>query len=364
MTGKQKAGKGSAQVNAGRDVVIISQATSESDIRGIVQAEIQLTLSNYKADALEKYLAKGNSMIEKLVGSLENTQDKLNAFSDPDFNFALRDAGRAVASNDSEYTEELLVDILASRAIYGGSSKVKIVTKKAIEAADKLTPETLNALTMVWVLLNIVVQPEHYFPVKFAMQHHIHKQALGAFKPVPAADWIDEAELLGLIEVDRGFGTNTKSYVELLSERFKKFLCPGISLNRWQEINAALQDQKVDIRIHVIEHPLKNGFVLVDCTTRDEFIAAVKKLIPEKATVHELIEEVANTNGFESEDAAAKQKLEDFVNKESDLQEVSKVWHDYPAFRITTVGEAIGYLHARKHIQFSGVGNLEEYLRA
>ncbi|MEO6761423.1 MAG: LPO_1073/Vpar_1526 family protein [Candidatus Saccharimonadales bacterium] len=361
MVNKQKAGKDSNQINAERDVVIISQSASVSDIRDIVKSEIELTLSNYKANALEKYVAKGNSMIEKLVAVIGDDQSKLNAFSDPDFNYALRDAGRAVASNESEYTEELLVEILANRAAHSGSNRVKIVTMQAIEAADKLTDDTLNALTNLWVMLFIVPQQSR-FEDYLAGFSRIFGESFSTLKPALPSKWIEEAELLRLIEVERGFISDTKPFVEMLSEKFPRYLRAGIPVDRWNDMNKTLMDYKHDIRINIILHPLKEGFVLVNHDSKDQFLEAVRVSVEAGGSVGTIINEIVNMNNFDAFDPVAQEQLLQLIDQDSNLKEASEWWHNLPACRVTAVGKAIGYLHAKKYITFNGVQNLEDYL--
>jgi hypothetical protein len=57
MNGKQKAGKNSTQINSLRDTNIFSAGVSINEVRDIVKTEIEQVLSNFKFDALEKYLA-------------------------------------------------------------------------------------------------------------------------------------------------------------------------------------------------------------------------------------------------------------------------------------------------------------------
>lgn len=361
MTGKQKAGKGSTQVSAQRDVVIISQTASVSDIRDIVRAEIELTLSNFKTKALQRYISKGDSMAQKLVAILGDDENSLSAFSDPDFNFAIRDAGRAVASNDGEYTEELLVDILANRAIQGGSNKVKIVTKQAIEAADKLTDVTLNSLSFLWIILNIT-PIKSTFEMEFGILSAYYGRSLDALKPTKAEEWTEEADLLRLIEIDRSFNASTRPFADFLSERVSRYMRPGIPAERWSDMNALLNEKGFDVRMSLIQHPLKENFVLIDHNSKEEFLEVVKAEVADDVWANEIMEEMATLNNFDVIDDTARERLGQLIDQDINLKRTSEWWQVLPACRITTVGMAIGYLHAKKHIEFNGAQNLDDYL--
>lgn len=358
MADAQRAGKNSTQLSAGRDVIIIDNSQSESDIRSIVRSEMELTLSNFKADAIEKYIDKGNSMIDKLISVIGTSQEKLNVFSDPDFNFAVRDASRAVASNDSDFTEELLVDILANRVNHGSSNKVKLVTKLAIEAADKLTETTLNNLANFWVMLYLVPNKSS-FEAEFTSFSLIYGESFATLSPTKPSDWIEEAELLRLVEVERGFNSDsTKSFAEMLGERMLRYLRAGIPANRWKELNKLLEENEHGVKIDSITHPLKDGFVLLDYDSKDDFFAATQAAVEGK----ELINEMASLNKFDDIDKDAQLKLDKLINENDNLKKASVWWDQLPACRMTTIGKSIGYLHARKYITFAGADNLEDYL--
>ena len=358
---KQKAGDDSTQLNAERDIVIISASASESDIRNLVRNEIQSTLLNYKNDSVEKYLSKGNSMLDKLLGVLGDQKKNLSAFAEPDFNFAIRDAARAVASNDSVYTEDLLVEILATRAKDNKNNKVKIITKQAIQPADKLSEEVLKGLTCLWVMLYIVPHKSD-FTFELARSITVYKKIFDKLKPAEPKVWVEEAELLNLITVQRGFNSGTKDFMDYFSERFSKYMCRGIDASRWSEMNTALLSDGVDIRINLLQHPLRDSFVVINHDDRDSFMNALGDITKYSEQAQGLINEAIDLNGFGTIEETAKAKLSELVNNQETLRVARDWWSKLPPLRPTATCKAICFLHARKQIEFDGAQNLESYL--
>ncbi len=363
MAAKQKAGDNSLQLNAEHDNIIIQgHQYSVADIQNIAKSEIQIALPTLRAEAIKIYENKADSMVNKLLEEIRSDPKKMAAFVDPDFNFALKDAGRAVASNDNKYTEELLVEILSSRATFSQSTKVKIITKKAIDAADKLSVETLNALTTLWALLSIHAESP-VFTIALPSTGATMSKSFASFNPPKPDEWVEEAELLGLVTSDQSLLSSKMTFIDLIAKRFAKQLVQGIDAARWTEINQQLQAIGIDLRINILEHPLKEGFVIVDHDDEQSLRAAITVPKSKEEVANPLIEEVIRENGFGSVDGVAKSKLEELINKHPDFKLPQEWWNGLPVVRLTATGNAIAYLHARKFLTFNGPQTLQDYLQ-
>ena len=131
----QKAGADSVQVQAGRDIIV---GVTAEEVVSITRTEIAQSVELLTAMAKDVAEARVKALGDGIIDAFCSRPELYRAFADPDFQFALRDAARAVASTDDEHTEQLLVDLLTNRAEEGSTTRVRFATGQAIRAADKL----------------------------------------------------------------------------------------------------------------------------------------------------------------------------------------------------------------------------------
>lgn len=122
----QKAGDKSIQIQAEGDVHVCTITVTEAT--KIAKREAQLAITEFSYEALVKATERAYSLANRVIDVFTQRPELLEAFGDPDFNFALRDASRTAASNDEKHTEDLLVDLLTNRTEQGGSPRIRLVT--------------------------------------------------------------------------------------------------------------------------------------------------------------------------------------------------------------------------------------------
>jgi hypothetical protein len=142
----QEAGDNSEQQQAARDIINITQVgVSAANVIAITRSETKRIIEGELTPAAERIAHERLDQFEqKMIDRFAEDPQLRKAFADPDFQCSLRDASRAAASNDDDHTEDLLVDLLANRAAEGNSARLRLITSRAIQAADKLSIEALR----------------------------------------------------------------------------------------------------------------------------------------------------------------------------------------------------------------------------
>jgi hypothetical protein len=123
---QQSAGDSSQQFQASRDMEVHVHGVTAADVVSITRVEVDAVRSELTAMASRA----GSLAEERLRAFQDHVVDQFadvphlrEAFADPDFQFSLRDAGRAAVSNDDQHTEDLLVDLLKNRAEQGNHAR-------------------------------------------------------------------------------------------------------------------------------------------------------------------------------------------------------------------------------------------------
>jgi len=354
----QIAGDSSTQIQADHDVhlgITVTEATV------IARREAQLAVADLSSSALIKATERSTSLANRIIDVFTERQELLGAFAEPDFNFAMRDASRAAASNDEEHTEDLLVDLLTNRAEQGGSTRIRLVTSHAIIAADKLSLEALNGLTCLWVA-------SYIGPLGGGLQNRL--EAFGSIittltdkcTPSKGVDWLGDLDLLGLVRLlENGLSSRTP-YDEYIAGKFPLYLVPGINNEAAEPLLKVILDKHPVIAGLIEEHPLKEGFRLVRAENKETLIEQLEtsgimvKEIPE-------LEQLLEQNQFGTKDPAAEAKLREMIKADPILNKFAQWWDPLPPISFTAVGDAVGFVNTRRHINFQGAQNLSDFFK-
>lgn len=354
----QEAGDNSEQQQAARDIINITQvgvsaadviAITRSETKRIIEEELTPAAERIAHERLEQF---GQKMIDRFA---EDPQLR-KVFADPDFQYSLRDASRAAASNDDDHTEDLLVDLLSNRAAEGNSARLRLITSRAIQAADKLSIEALGGLTTIWAVTTLG-------PSEPSALGHITACAGIAtivLRLVTRTDhrWIEDLEALGLARTASGIAGSRKPYKQFLVERAAAYLNQGIDQETHRDLIESAVAECPSLGQLLVPHQLKPGFLALAGTTRDE----LRNLVPADSRQSPDIEQLIALNGFGVQDAAAVAKFNELFDQAEPLVEIAAWWDPLPMFDLTLIGRAIGLVNARRHITFRGVQTIAEML--
>jgi hypothetical protein len=235
----QEAGDNSEQQQAARDIINITQVgVSAADVIAITRSETKRIIEEELTPAAERIAHERLDQFEqKMIDRFAEDPQLRKAFADPDFQYSLRDASRATASNDDDHTEDLLVDLLSNRAMEGNRARLRLITSRAIQAADKLSIEALRGLTATWAVTTLGPSEPSALGYITACTG-IATIVLGLGTETDHG-WIEDLEALGLARTASGIAMSRKPYKHLLEERAAAHLNQG-SIRRPIETSSSL----------------------------------------------------------------------------------------------------------------------------
>jgi hypothetical protein len=355
----QTAGEGSQQLQAGRDmgVVNIYEGVSAADVVEITRAEIdsvrrELIGLASRADTVVE--ARLRAFQDRVVEQFAEAPQLREAFADPDFQFSLKDASRAAVSNDDQHTEDLLIDLLKNRAERGNHARVRLATSHAIRAADKLSLETLHGLTALWALISLTASVPGITGTLASAENVAH--ALLAMGLTDNLTWTQDADTLNLV---RTVYLSTRTpYRQVLTQRVAPYLNPGINLEESAELITTATSKCPCLRDKLHPHPLKEGFIVLPGTSRDEFVAELPVDCEQTPELDQLIAQ----NGYGQQDGTATTEFLQKINQSDAMSKIADWWDKVPSLNLTVVGYVIGFVNAKRYVQWGGAQTIGELL--
>jgi hypothetical protein len=351
----QRAGENSRQLQAGRDIIVAG--VSAADVVEITQKEVARVLDELTLSARGKADTRIKALADRVITEFKDRPEVFGAFSDPDFQYSLRDAGRAAASNDDEHTERLLVDLLANRAKEGNSSRVRLATSQAIRAADKLSLEALNGLTALWAVGSLSPLTDLFANQLMSLSNTA--RVLVELGLPSDGGWVRDADVLNLVRVHYGALMSRTPHKAILEKKMAVNLVTGIDMETSSALVAAATSAVPELGEHLLPHPLKPGFVRLGGHDKSELLTKLPSSAAESAELQQLIEQ----NSYGSTDPAAAAKLDETVAGIASLTALTKWWDSTPPVDFTVVGDVVAFVNARRHLSFQGAGTVSELLQ-
>jgi hypothetical protein len=351
---EQRAGDGSTQIQASGDVNI---GLTAADVFEIIRTENQRVIeecsSVARQTADDPIRSFGNSVRE----AFQDKPELFAAFGDPDFQYALADASRAAASNDDEHTERLLVDLLTNRAERGNTSRARLTTSQAIRAADKLSAEALIGITAEWAIFRIQGLPPHLVVAHLISAENVATKLRALNLPADQG-WLDEADALGLVRITDGALMHRKPYKQLIQDRVAAELVPGFDPAECGPLVSALITSFPGLIEACPQHQLKEGFLRLPGNSREELLAQHTG-----GEVNGDLEQLINTNRYGARDPLAVTELERRVSVQPNAVAIAEWWDALRPASPTLIGQVIGFVNARRYLDFSGPQTVAELLQ-
>lgn len=292
-----------------------------------------------------------------MVDHFKSKPELFQAFTEPDFQYSLQDAGRAAASNDEEQTEQLLLDLLVNRAEQGDSARVRLATSQAIKAADKLSPDTLVGITALWAVSYVSWSNPVDFVGHLAAILSVTKKLTEIGLP-QSRSWLQDGDALNLLRTSLGGILTRKTYREMLHSKLESHLVPGVD----SEAAADLLDQAEVIapgfKKQLRAHPLKPGFVILPGSSKEQLVAT----LPAAAVSSDIVFQLADQNGYGVQDPVSIEKLEEVLSAAESIKTFSQWWDSLPVGDLTVIGDVIGFINARRYLNLNGAQTVGEFL--
>lgn len=147
----QKSGDSSTNYQAQRDIVVYGPSVTE--VREIAMDVFKANFYELSEKAYKDVFVRAGAFADAfLTKAMEDGQEKIPEAENPDFQYALFSAQREYARVGDEDLGELLVQLLVDRSKIEDRTLIQIVLNQSLAVAPMLTPEQLDALTLIFLI--------------------------------------------------------------------------------------------------------------------------------------------------------------------------------------------------------------------
>lgn len=337
--------------------MVVVNGLSAADVVEITHTEISRVKEELTLVAQDTAEARINSLIEAVTDHFADRPELFKAFGEPDFQYSLKDAARAAASNDEEHTEQLLVDLLANRASEGNGARVRLATSQALLAADKLSKEALNGITALWAITYLRWEGEE-LSARLSQAEEVAQSLLVLGLPAEPS-WIEDADALNLLRVQHAGSRTRRTYTEVLRAKVREHLQPGIHPAWDQDLLDTVEKQVPGFTELLRPHPLKVNHLMLPHKSIDE----VRETLPAGTSPSWQWMMLVRKAGVGTESRRAVEALDRILKERAAFSQIESWWNSVPMTDFTVVGDVIGFVNGRRYLEIEGVQTVGELLQ-
>lgn len=354
----QKAGDNATQLQA--QIININQGIDEKRARDIFKEMYQVARKDITQEAFVVAQERVNAFEEKLIPKMEGIKGALSAFGDPSFQLLLTKAHKSAASSDSELDYDLLSELLIYRIENGDKRKVKAEISKAVEIVDEIDYESLNGLTLAYVVSNFVPTSESIRDCLKTL-NEFYKSIV--VHPLPTGkEWLDNLDILNAMRVSNIDILSLMKFNEYLEDIFSGTF-RGIlkESDELESIKVQLNENGIPITI-LVENELDSRFMrlklnrineienlrITQQVVRNDNVCNSK--IPFTEKQKNVLKNIFNSSMLKGNYIEEIRKtFEKEIEKYPYILEVENWWNKIPgSFNITPVGKVLAHANAKR----------------
>ena len=335
--------------------VVIQVGITEERARAICQ-ETYSSIREMTDEALAVADGRVAQLENRLIPKMQQLDERLSAFGDPDFQLQLKSAQRTAAVTDRDADYDLLSELLLSRVTTQSGRKELTGISRAIQIVNEVDDDALCALTVFYAI-------SRYSPVQPYYNEGISRLATMfdklLYSPLPDGDdWLEHLDLLGAVRI--GPIGKFKPFGEVVKIKMPGYINPGIPMDseahqKAIEILAAagLNDDLME------KSPFCEGYIRVPTVNRESIRnlrvvhitdGGMETSVPFTETQISAFEAICDL--YKSDEKTQKRSLDAFLREwdaHPSLQKAHTWWDSLPSsFSITAVGNALAYTNARR----------------
>ncbi len=283
-------------------------------------------------DICKKKIGKFESVLIPKITRIENV---INEFSDPKFQFMLRDAKISAVKSSRDEDLDMLTQLLICHIEKGKDMKVDAGINKAIQIVDQVDYDSLCALTCMATIFGVCSGSGI---IKEGLQFMDELFSKLLYTELPTGDaWIDHLNILGAVAIQTG---RYKKFEELYSSLIDGYVCVGVKKDSEEHKKAIEIMKSNDIDLgELIENELLPGYLRLSIVQQASINIKYKELKP-------ILNLYSKDKGLMD---ISKSKFFEMWNSFPHLKTI-KEWYDkIPLyFRITSVGYALAQTNAKR----------------
>lgn len=347
---KQEAGDNSSQyqqIGDNSNQTIIENQTNNVTITGpglpdvvtfttTVSTQVTAQALNLCTQVSEEICKKKISKFESVfIPKITRIENVINEFSDPKFQFMLRDAKISAVKSSRDEDLEMLTQLLVCHIEKGKDMKVDAGINKAIQIVDQVDYDSLCALTCIAAIWSICSGNGN---IKEGLQFMDDLFSKLLYTELPDGDdWIDHLNVLGAVVIQTG---HFFKFEERYSSLLDGYVCVGVKKDSEEHMKVIeiMRSNDIDLE-ELVENELLPGYLRLSVAQKASLDKEHKELKP----IFELYSKDKELMNI------SKSKFFEMWNSFPNLKKI-KEWYDKIPFyfRITSVGYALAQTNAKR----------------
>lgn len=353
----QKGGDNAVQNQIGTQIVV---GIDEKRVREICDEKIEYAIKDLSAGAIEVAKKRINAFTDSVLTKIKENSANLSSFADPSFQRDIIRAQMSAAESDREADVDTLAELLMARM----NGKLKRVTKTGIRKAMEIVPELEADELMVLTIMLFYTKYKPNNKSGISVEHYLNVLD-GYFKKILQADlpignrWLQHLTILDAVIVEQlGSFIPMEDYYEKAATGL---VCAGLKVGSQEHVNAVEILNQCGMGAEcLVPNDLLPGFVRLPLVKSDDFsflpitipnIPKIYTMRPNEKHI-EGLKKVISLYGKDSQ--LLKQVKDEFAKRISQYGTLKKLkeWlaNRKGWFDLTSVGEALGYVNARRCI--------------
>ena len=353
----QKGGDNAVQNQIGTQIVV---GIDEKRVREICDEKIEYAIKDLSAGAIEVAKKRINAFTDSVLTKIKENSANLSSFADPSFQRDIIRAQMSAAESDREADVDTLAELLMARM----NGKLKRATKTGIRKAMEIVPELesdeLEALSALFFYGRC--KPNNIFGLNSESYLACLDRHFGLIVQTElpkGSGWLKHLSILDAVIIEPlGSFIPMEDYYE---KEAAGLVCAGLRVGSKEHENAVAILNQCGVGADcLVPNDLLSGFVRLPIVKADDFsflpinIPNISKLYTMSPNAKH-IEGLKNVIGLYSKDSKLLNQVKaEFAKRFSQYGTLKKL-KDWLAnrkgwFELTSVGEALGYVNARRCI--------------
>lgn len=353
----QKGGDNSNQIQAGTIIVNNNIGITEERAREIFSSEIAQKMDVLAVEARDTASARMLELFSDLISRVKKCEKDLSSFGDPAFLQNVRIAQDAAAVSERKEDIETLAELLMARM----NGKLKRATKTGIRRAMEIVPELEADELMVLTIMLFYTKYKPNNKSGISVEHYLNalddyfKKILQADLPI-GNRWLQHLTILDAVIVEQI--SSFAPLEEYYGMSANGLVCAGLRVDSQEYLKALTLLQKTKVWSNIlVPNELLSGFVRLPLARLDDFsipvyiqnmhrFVTITVTEDHRESLKQIIDLYSKDPQLDKQVKAefAKRFLQHGVLKQ--LKEWLANREGY--FELTSVGEALGYVNARR----------------
>jgi len=352
----QKGGDNAVQNQIGTQIVV---GIDEKRVREICDEKIEYAIKDLSTGAIEVAKKRINAFTDSVLTKIKENSANLSSFADPSFQRDIIRAQMSAAESDRAADVDTLAELLMARM----NGKLKRATKTGIRRAMEIVPELEADELMVLTIMLFYTKYKPNNKSGISVEHYLNalddyfKKILQADLPI-GNRWLQHLTILDAVIVEQI--SSFAPLEEYYGMSANGLVCAGLRVDSQEYLKALTLLQKTKVWSNIlVPNELLSGFVRLPLARLDDFsipvyiqnmhrFVTITVTEDHRESLKQIIDLYSKDPQLDKQVKAefAKRFLQHGVLKQ--LKEWLANREGY--FELTSVGEALGYVNARRCI--------------